>query len=324
MEDNEVRPGSLRSWLLAARPKTLTSAATPVMISMAMAYSDMNAAGVGEHFSVVVAVLCFLFAFIMQIDANFINDYFDFMKGTDRETRLGPKRACAQGWVSVSAMRKAIAVTTLLACAVGLPLVYFGGFEMILVGLVCVLFCFLYTTSLSYMGLGDLLVIVFFGIVPVCVPYYIQWAMGSAGLTDFSFLEIAPRISWTPVLLAALACGLAIDALLIVNNYRDRDTDREAGKRTIVVKIGARRAEILYLTVGLVAFHLCIILAFMGYMSTVSIPLLSLYVILHCRTYRKLVAINHGRELNVCLGDTARNILIFGITLTLSVLIWGA
>lgn len=81
------------------------------------------------------AVLCMLFALVMQIDANFVNDYFDFMKGTDDEKRLGPKRACAQGWITAAAMRRGLLYTTLLACVIGLPLVYYGGWEMILVGL---------------------------------------------------------------------------------------------------------------------------------------------------------------------------------------------
>ena len=87
---------------------------------------------------------------------------------------MGPLRACTQGWVKTDSMKQAIASTTVLACLVGLPLVYYGGLEMILVGLLCVVFCFLYTTHLSYVGLGDVLVLVFFGIVPVCCTYYIQ------------------------------------------------------------------------------------------------------------------------------------------------------
>ena len=102
----EVKKNSFKAWLLAARPKTLTGAAVPVMIGLSLAYSDLS----GSAFNVQAAILCFLFAFIMQIDANFINDLYDFLKGTDdRSTRLGPERACAQGWVSVGHMRLAIA-----------------------------------------------------------------------------------------------------------------------------------------------------------------------------------------------------------------------
>lgn len=120
-------------------------------------------------FNWVPAILCLLFAWVMQIDSNFVNDYFDCKKGADDETRLGPRRACSQGWITMKAMKIGIAITTLIACIIGLPLVFYGGIEMVLVGITCVAFCFLYTTSLSYLGLGDVLVLMFFGIVPVAV-----------------------------------------------------------------------------------------------------------------------------------------------------------
>ena len=202
-EETRIKTDSLKAWLLAARPKTLTGAAVPVMIGVALAYIDAPQYG-DDVFSWLAAVLCFLFAFIMQIDANFINDFFDFANGTDNtETRLGPRRACAQGWVKLDSMKRAIALTTCLACIVGLPLVWYGGLEMILIGALCVVFCFLYTTHFSYLGLGDLLVLVFFGLVPVCISYYLQ----------------LHTVTWQ-VFLASLACGMVIDALLIVNNYR--------------------------------------------------------------------------------------------------------
>ena len=156
MEKNGVEVNSLKAWILAARPKTLTGAAVPVMIGTALALADSD-----FHIRIVPTVLCFLFAFVMQIDANFVNDYFDFLKGTDDEKRLGPKRACAQGWVTTKAMRWALALTTMFACAVGLPLIYYGGWWMIAVGVLCVFFCFLYTTHLSYIGMGDVLVLLF-------------------------------------------------------------------------------------------------------------------------------------------------------------------
>src|SRR5574344_2045192 len=164
MEKNVIKTNSLKAWILAARPKTLTGAAVPVMIGVSLIHVEQP-----WFFNWLPAALCFLFAFVMQIDANFINDFFDYVKGTDDETRLGPKRACAEGWISLDAMKQAIALTTVFACLIGLPLVYWGGLERILVGALCVVFCFLYTTYLSYIGLGDLLVIVFFGLGPVCI-----------------------------------------------------------------------------------------------------------------------------------------------------------
>ena len=196
-----VKTNSIKAWLLAARPKTLTGAAIPVMLGCALAF-------IYGHFQLTPALLCFLFAFLMQIDANFINDLFDFLKGSDREDRLGPERACAQGWISAKAMKAGIACTTLLAGITGLCLLCYGGLEMIPVGIACMIFAFLYTAGpypLAYHGWGDLLVLVFFGFVPVGCTYYVMahdWNMS--------------------VTMASLACGLIIDTLLMINNFRDR------------------------------------------------------------------------------------------------------
>lgn len=297
-----IKKDSAAAWLLAARPKTLTGAAVPVMIGTALAFKDSAQYGDGV-FSFVAAALCLLFAFIMQIDANLINDFFDYANGSDNaDKRLGPRRACAQGWVSVSRMKHAIALTTVIACLVGLPLILFGGLEMILIGILCVAFCFLYTTHLSSMGLGDLLVIVFFGIVPVCTTYYVQ-------LHTCNFLVI-----W-----ASLACGIVIDALLIVNNFRDRDTDREVGKNTIVVKIGEKPTLALYLSTGWAACIMGIIFWLYGHPLAFILPLI--YLPIHHYTYIKMKRINRGKALNLCLADTARNIFIYGVTVTLGLLI---
>ena len=103
----------------------------------------------------------------MQIDANFVNDFFDYTRGNDdTATRLGPLRACTQGWVKIDSMKRAIALTTCIACIIGLPLIWFGGLEMIAIGIACVVFCILYTTHLSYIGMGDVLVLAFFSLVP--------------------------------------------------------------------------------------------------------------------------------------------------------------
>lgn len=174
MDETKIKQNSLQAWILAARPKTLSGAAVPVLIGLSLAFTDAKEYG-DDVFSWTAAILCMFFALVMQIDANFINDFFDYARGNDdAATRLGPLRACTQGWVSTNAMKKAIASTTCAACVIGLPLIYYGGLEMILIGALCVVFCFLYTTHLSYLGLGDVLVLLFFGIVPVCITYYVQ------------------------------------------------------------------------------------------------------------------------------------------------------
>ena len=297
-----MKRNSAKAWVLASRPKTLTGAAVPVMIGLSLAYSDARFY-VDGAFNWIAAILCMLFAFAMQIDANFINDFYDFVNGTDdAETRLGPRRACAQGWVTLDAMKKAIALTTCLACVIGLPLAYYGGLEMIAVGVACVVFAFLYTTFFSYQGLGDLLVLVFFGLIPVCCTYYIQ----------------LHTMTWE-VFLASMACGLVIDALLIVNNFRDRDNDRLAGKNTIIVKLGPDAGLQLYLGVGIGAIILGGTFWQHGHPLASLLPII--YLLLHLFTFLKMKHIYQGKALNLCLGETARNIFIYGLCVSLGILL---
>ena len=237
MATKEIRTDSLRAWLLAARPKTLTGAAVPVMLGCGLAAADGG-------FVLLPAVLCFAFALLMQIDANLINDLWDYLKGSDGEDRLGPERACAQGWITPKSMRLGIAATTLAACAAGCGLIAYGGWWLIAVGAACVLFAFLYTAGpypLAYHGWGDMLVLLFFGFVPVGCTYYVLCG------------------GWTwQVAVVAAACGLVIDTLLMVNNYRDREQDARSGKRTLVVRLGERAGQRLYLLSGFAAAALCL------------------------------------------------------------------
>ena len=302
MNENNVEQDSWRAWLLAARPKTLTGAAVPVIIGLTLAWVDTRDF-ITDVFSWTAALLCMAFALIMQIDANFINDFFDYARGNDNpERRLGPLRACTQGWVKIESMKRAIALTTIAACVVGLPLIWYGGMEMIMIGILCVVFCFLYTTHLSYIGMGDLLVVAFFGIVPVCITYYVQ----------------LHTCTWQ-VFIASFACGIVTDCLLIVNNYRDRDNDLEDGKKTLVVEIGAETTEWLYLSLGIVAVVAGIVFWFNGHVLAFLMPLL--YLLLHVLTWQKMRRINHGRQLNECLGETARNILVYGLCVAIGLLL---
>ena len=232
----EIKLNSPYAWFLAARPKTLTGAIIPVLLGSALAFSD------GE-FKTPPALLCALFACGMQIAANFINDLFDFQKGTDRKDRLGPPRACAEGWITPGAMKLGIGCALLLSCLAGLALLFIvwgqlphGGWELVVLGVVCILFAFLYTTLLSYLGWGDVLVLVFFGFVPVCGTYYVQ----------------AYTLNMD-VLVLSLVSGLAIDTLLMVNNYRDREQDAVSGKCTLVVRYGRKFGENMYLGLGIAA-----------------------------------------------------------------------
>ena len=288
-----VNTNSAKAWILASRPKTLTGAAAPVLVGAVMSWNYM-----GE-----VRWLAFMlalgFAMLMQVAANFINDYYDWRKGTDRnEDRLGPERACAQGWITPKAMLTGIGVVVALACIIGLPLAFIGGWWLICIGVACVVFAAVYTLWFSYMGLGDLLVLVFFGIVPVGFTFYV--------MTDGA---------WTmPVTIIGVAQGLVTDMLLMVNNYRDRNQDRVSGKQTVVVRFGARFGLAGYLALGLVG----VILALLVLPSPCKWIFMPLWLLLHLLTFRQMCRMD-GRQLNMVLGTTARNIFLFAVAIILSV-----
>jgi len=294
----KIKRNSVKAWVLASRPKTLTGALIPVIVGSALAFTD-------GQFVWLPALICATFAGLMQIAANLINDLFDYLKGTDREDRLGPERACAQGWITPGAMKKGILFTVALACLIGSSLLFYAGWELIIVGAVCVLFAFLYTTGpypLSYNGWGDLLVILFFGFVPVGGTYYVQ------ALTLTS-----------DVVIASLVCGLIVDTLLVVNNYRDREADLKSGKRTVVVRFGEPFGRYLYLLLGVVAALLCLWFIRDGHWFAALLP--QLYLIPHFITWRRMAKIHSGKKLNSILGETSRNMLLMGILLVLGLII---
>ena len=302
----------IKYWFLACRPKTLTGAAVPVMIACACAYAD-------GFLKQDIAILCLLFAFGMQICSNLINDLFDYLKGSDREDRLGPQRACSQGWITPQAMKAGICVSVLVSCMFGLGTLYlslpqllFKGWELIAVGCCCVVFAYLYTSILSYKGYGDSLVILFFGIVPVCTTYYVQTSVVTL-----------------PVFLLSLACGNAIDALLVVNNYRDREQDKISGKNTTVVLFGEKFGSFQYLMSGIIPVSIIFLVYILdrlqvfrcGYISIYeAVVVMIVYLSVHIAAWKKMLSIGKGRQLNQILGRTSLNILIFGILLTLIII----
>ena len=298
-----VKVNSLNAWFLAIRPKTLTGAVIPVMMGTALALHDATV-------SWLPALGCLLFACAMQVAANFINDLYDFLKGTDRADRLGPERACAQGWITPEAMKAGIGVTLLLAAAAGLSVLWCvwshlpcGGWELVVLGALCMLFAFLYTTLLSYKGWGDLLVLLFFGLVPVCGTYYVQC---------FTIT--------TNLLMTGLMCGVSIDTLLVVNNYRDREQDAVSGKRTLIVRYGEPFGRYLYLILGIVCWLIALLMTLRGLLSTDQLVWASSpYLLLHITTWCKMVRIRQGRELNAILGETSRNMLLMGLLWSLAV-----
>ena len=164
---------------------------------------------------------------------------------------------------------------------------------------------FYYTAGpypLAYHGWGDVLVIVFFGFVPVGCTYYVMCH------------------DWTwNVTIASVVCGMIIDTLLMVNNYRDREQDALSGKKTLVVRWGAATGRMLYLFLGLAAAWLCLLFAVSGHIWAAILP--QIYILPHFLTWQRMVKINKGKELNIILGETSRNMLLFGILLTLGLIL---
>lgn len=296
---------SLKHWLLAARPKTLTGAMIPVILGSALAYHD----GVLNW---PLVICCALFAGFMQIAANMINDLYDYQKGTDREDRLGPERACAQGWITPEAMRKGIALVLCLASAAGMAALWmchqelpYHGLELVAIGVLCIIFAFLYTYGLSYIGMGDVLVLLFFGLVPVCGTYYIQ------------ALQIT-----APVILTGFIAGISIDALLVINNYRDRDQDRISGKKTIIVWGGEKFGRYLYMLIGPFVAILAILLGYYIKGNILNFQIAAtVYLVLHIHAWSQMNRIRSGKALNRILGLTSMNMFIFALFLASAIIL---
>ena len=288
MENNRSR---IQAWLEAARPKTLPASFSPVLVGCALAYRD----GV---FKLVPAILCVLVALLAQIASNFANDYFDFKKGADKEDRLGPERAVASGWITPKAMLWGTFITLGLSCLCGCFLLFFAGWELIGVGIaiaICVLAYSAGPFPLAYNGLGDVCVLLFYGVIPVCFTYYIQ-------TLSFSLLSF----------LLSVALGLLSVNILVVNNYRDYLQDKAA--RTTIVLFGRRFGRVFYILNECVAFLLVLPLV-------LDAPwwILFLFGILFALcfyTTRELLTLE-GRALNRTLGHTARNVFLFAAVLSL-------
>ncbi len=277
-------------WIQLIRPRTLTGAAAPVLLALAAAWYDA-----GGALRWLPALLCLLFALLMQMAANAVNDLADARKGRDDEARIGPRRMTATGVLSPRATAAAIALLLLMASAAGLPLAWMGGWQLIGLGAACMLFCVLYSTTLAQRGWGDALVLVFFGLVPVTATYYLQ--------TD----GVTPS-----VVLLSVAMGLVTDLLLIVNNYRDIHQDAAHDKRTIVVRIGLQNTRHLYLSMGLAAVALSLAALWLMGCRWTSLMVL-LYVPVHLGNYSRLVHTPHGPQLNESLAAAAKGIILFAL-----------
>lgn len=210
----------IRSWVLAARPKTWTASLAPVCIG------NFLAGNVPFRF------LPLVFALLLQIGSNFANDYFDFMKGADTKERQGPKRALLEGWISKKAMRWGMGIVFGLAFLCAIPLMQIAGIWALVATVVAIACAIFYTAGpkpLGYLGLGEVVVFAFFGPIAVLGTYYLQ------------------TLSWSALALAwSVPPGLLSAAILLANNLRDYPTDKKAGKHTIVVRFGLELGKKLW------------------------------------------------------------------------------
>lgn len=292
-----IEPGSVGAWFLASRPKTLPAAVVPVAVGTACAYSLDSAAWDA-------AAAALIGALFIQIGTNLANDVYDHEKGADTGDRLGPTRAVQAGLLSPRQVRVGMAVTFLLASVAGLYLATVAGWQIFAVGVLSILAGIAYTGGpfpLAYNGLGDVFVMVFFGFVAVCGTAWVQ--MGTV-----------PALA----LVASLPVGALATAMLVVNNLRDVDTDRLAGKRTLVVRFGRSQALLQYPLMLLLAYGAAIAMAFVpGTGWGALLPLLTLPLAFRLHTELRS---RSGTDLNDTLAGTAKLLLLFGFSLTLGLL----
>lgn len=281
----------LRCWIEAMRLRTLPVSVAGVIAGTACAIM------IGS-FSAVPAVVCMLFAVLAQISSNFGNEYYDFENGVDRKGREGFRRGVTEGEISPKAMKRATFVTLSAAAVVGCMMTLFGPWWLLLVCALVVVAALAYSAGpypLSHHGLGDVAVVLFFGIVPVTVTCYLQTG-------SWECLGIA--------LPASVATGLLAANVLVVNNYRDMEDDAAVGKRTTVVLFGRKVMGMVYLLSGFVAMAIM-------YPVWVRLPLWAMatpciYIVLHVATWLAIVR-SKGAALNPLLGRTAVNLFLFAL-----------
>lgn len=295
----------IKIWLECFRLRTLPVSLSGVIIAIGLAVWH-------GHFKWVPAVLCLVFAVMAQIVSNTANEYFDYLQGADKPGRVGPRRGVTEGDIKPTTLRNVTFGLLALACAVGCCLIPYGGWWLLPVGIIIALAALAYSTGpypLSYHGLGELTVFIFFGLVPVNLTYYVQ------------ALRIDPL-----VVMASITIGLLGVNVLLVNNYRDVEDDREAGKRTSVVIFGRAPAALAYLINGYAGMGMLSVLWVMIVLGKVMplwvlvIPVI--YLVMHTATWYKLTH-REGSALNPLLGETARNMLIFTLLMTIILIIYS-
>ncbi|MEL7563855.1 MAG: 1,4-dihydroxy-2-naphthoate polyprenyltransferase [Dehalobacterium sp.] len=285
-------------WMLAIRPKTLPAAMGPVIVGTALAAGD-------HTFRFGPALAALLAALLLQIGSNLANDVFDFKKGSDTKERTGPVRVTQAGLLTPRQVMMGMWTVFALAFVIGTYLIWVGGWPILTIGVLSIIFAIAYTGGpfpLGYHGLGEVFVFIFFGPVAVCGTYYVQ-----AGF-------LAASAWW-----ASLPIGLLITAILVVNNFRDLETDKKVGKRTLSVRLGPSGTQWEYFfflaASGIVPLIMWFTNQTSGWilLAWLSFPF-ALPLIKDIRT-------KHGVPLNATLAGTARLSLIYSLLFSVGYLL---
>lgn len=294
-------PSRPRVWLMAARPKTLPAAAAPVLIGAALAAHR----GV---FRPLPAAAALVGALLIQVATNLANDYYDFVRGSDTDERVGPTRVTQAGLLAPGTVRGGMLATLGAALVVGVYLVAVGGWPIAVVGVASLVCAVAYTGGpfpLAYHGLGDVFVFVFFGLVAVGGTFWVQ------------ALRLPAEALW-----AGAGVGALSTAILVVNNLRDIETDAAAGKRTLAVRLGRRGTRIEYGV--LVTFGLAVpVVGVPMYGWPAAALLVPALAFLAAVPLRRVMMFRDPSELRPALGETARVVALYGLVLG-GALAWGA
>ncbi|MBE6234017.1 MAG: 1,4-dihydroxy-2-naphthoate octaprenyltransferase [Bacteroidales bacterium] len=281
----------IRHWIEAMRLRTLP-------VSIAGVIAGTGCAILSDSFKAIPALLCLTFAILAQIAANFGNEYYDFKNGIDRKGRAGFRRGVTEGEIAPASMKAATFITLGIAAAVGCAMLIYGPWWLIIAGILIMCFALAYSAGpypLSHHGLGDISVIIFFGIVPVVLTWYLQTSSWDSA---------------APVLETSAAIGLLAANVLIINNYRDMEDDAAVGKRTTVVIFGRKVMSIAYLLSGFIGMAVMIPVWIGLPVLVLAVPLI--YLVLHIKTWHDLRQ-STGSAINPILGRTAMNLLIFAL-----------
>jgi 1,4-dihydroxy-2-naphthoate octaprenyltransferase len=291
---------SLAAWISAARPKTLTAALVPIVIGSALGFKIAP-----DNFSVPISLIALISSVAIQIGTNLFNDVIDFERGADTRDRIGPKRITLAGEASIPRVYSAAWLCFLVALITGAVLVWHGGWPILVIGILSLLFGYCYTGGpfpLAYRGLGEIFVLIFFGLIAVSGTVYLQTGL---------WLNTA----W----LAGVQIGLLASALIAINNLRDITTDLPANKMTLAVRLGAYRTRILIASLILLPMLTGVFWLSQGQLWAFIFPLLPLpFGVWLAKAILEGAA---GEILNQRLANTALLHLLFGICLALGLAI---